>query len=432
MQKKFHFGFGDRTLSVMLPEDRIINIVEGKKVPAIKDVPAAVRQALNSPINSPPLREVVAPGDKVAIIVGDITRQWVRHDLFLPTLLDELNAAGVPDADICVVVGMGAHRLHKEGENLAVYGEEVVRRVKIFQSHAKITEDFAYVGKTSRGVETWINKHVTGADKVILTGGIVYHLMAGFGGGRKSIMPGVSGYSSIQGNHCFCLHDEVGKGISPHCVAGKLVGNNMHEDMTEMAAMVKPAFLLNAVYTPEGGFARFVAGHWYDAWLDGCRTVEEIYGVSISSKADLVIGSAGGFPKDINLYQGSKTIDNAFMAVKETGAVILLLECRDILEPPDFSGWFDYVSLYDREIALRQGFTVPGFIALKCGLMAKQVPHIIVTLPENKAFMERAGMIAVDSLEAAVAIAEEKLGKKDYSITLMPHAANTVPLVKEK
>lgn len=430
MFTEFHLGYGNEVIKCNLPTKQILHVIEGKPVEAIADIPAAVKAVLANPNGSPPLKQVVKQGDKVCIIAGDITRAWVRHDLFLPTLLDELNAAGVPDSDITLVVALGAHRYHTAAENITTYGQEVVDRIRIEQSHAPAAENFVKVGTTSRGVEAYVNKTVVQADKVILTGGIVYHLMAGFGGGRKAIMPGVSGYSSIQGNHSFCLHDVVGQGISPHCISGKLKGNNMHEEMTEIAAMVNPAFLLNAVLTPEGTFAKFVAGHWYDAWLEGCQAVEDIFGVPITAKADLVIGSAGGFPKDINLYQGSKSIDNVFMAVKEGGVVILLLECRDIMEPPDFSGWFEFTSLYERELALRKGFTVPGFIALKCGLIAKQVSMIIVTLPQNKDFIAKAGMIPAASLEEAMAIAEDKLGCKDYSITVMPHAANTVPVLK--
>ena len=145
----------------------------------------------------------------------------------------------------------------------------------------------------------------------------------------------------------------------------------------------------------------------------------------------MVIASAGGFPKDINLYQGVKTIDNAYKAVKENGVVILILECRDIMEPPDYSGWYDYTSLYDREIALRKAFTVPGFVALKCGEMAAKVPHILVTLPENKAFAEKAGMTAVTTLEEALQAARQKLGRDNYTINIMTHAANTVPLLTD-
>ena len=431
MQKEFVFGFGEKEVALTLPEEQILHIIEGKAVKAITDVPAAIKTALRNPIDSPPLQEVVNTGDKVAIIASDITRKWISYPAFLPTLLNELNGAGIPDNDITLVVSLGSHRKHTDQENIAVYGQEAVRRVQLVQSYAPNTTDFVYMGKTSRGVETYLNQHVVAADKVIMTGGIVYHSMAGFAGGRKAIMPGVAGYSTIQGNHSFCLHEVVGQGINPNCMAGKLDGNNMHADMMEMAAMLKQVFLVNAVFTPEGQFARFVAGHWHTAWLEGCQTVKDIFGVPITAKADLVIASAGGFPKDINLYQATKTTENAFMAVKDDGVIITLMECRDIMEPPDFSGWFNYESLYDREIALRKAFTVPGFIALKTGLAAKKVPHIIVTLPQNKEFIENAGLIAATTLEEALAIAEQILGRKDYTITLMPHGANTVPLLPE-
>jgi len=428
MLKKYSFGYGDEEITVNLPAERVINVVDGKSVTAVHDVAAAVKAAVNQPIGTPPLRDVVQQGDKVVIIASDITRKWVRHDLFLPTLVNELNAAGIPDGDISLVVALGAHRHHTAEENILTYGQQIVDRIAIVQSHAPETEEFVYIGKTSRGNEVSLNKHVVNADKVIMTGGIVHHLMAGFGGGRKSIVPGVAAYKTIQANHSLCLHDVVGQGVSPECIAGKIENNPMHEDLVEMAKLLKPAFLLNAVFTPNGEFASFVAGHWYEAWLTGCKTAQEIFGVTINGKADVVIASAGGFPKDINLYQGSKSIGNAFMAVKPGGVVILLLECRDMMEPPDFSDWFNYESLYDRELALRAGFTVPGFIALKLGFMAKEIPHILVSLPQNKEFIEKTGMIAATSIEEAILIAEKILGRKDYTITVMAHAANTVPL----
>lgn len=428
MLKNLSLGFGYNEVTIGLPEERIINIVEGKQVAPITDVVTAVKTALAHPIGTPPLKDVVQKKDTVAIIASDITRKWIRYDIFLPILLDELNSAGIPDDHISLVVALGAHREHTTGENVVTYGQEVVDRVGIIQSHAPHTDDFVSIGKTSRGTDICIHKHVLAADKVILTGGIVYHLMAGFGGGRKSVMPGISAYTSIQQNHSLCLHEEIGKGISPACVSGELENNPMNADILEIAAKLQPAFLLNAVFTPEGNFARFVAGHWHDAWQAGCNSVEEIFGVPINGKADLVIASAGGFPKDINLYQSSKTIDNAFMAAKQGGVIILLLECRDIAEPPDFSDWFQYKSLHERELALRKAFTVPGFVALKIGLMAQQVTFIVVSLPENQEFIEKAGMIAATSFEKAIFIAEEKLACKDYTITVMAHGANTVPL----
>jgi nickel-dependent lactate racemase len=244
----------------------------------------------------------------VAVVASDITRAWARFDIFLPHILNELNRAGVPDIDIVLIVALGAHRINTLEEQITVYGQEVVDRVKIVQSYAPIAEDFTHIGTTSRGVPVSINKEILNANKVILTGGIVYHPMGGFGGGRKSILPGVAGYATIQANHSFCLSDVVGQGTNSNCASGKLDGNVMNEDMIEIAEMVNPDFIFNVTQTEDGKFARFFAGHWLKAWLEGCKTVEEIFGVTITEKVDLVIASTGGYPKDINLYQANKTM----------------------------------------------------------------------------------------------------------------------------
>ncbi len=424
---QFFLPFGDGAVAISLPAARQIQVVDGKPTPAVADVAAAVRQALASPIGAPPLGELVAAGDRVAVVASDLTRSSLRHDLFLPPLLDELNAAGVPDSDVTLVVALGAHRRHTPEENLATYGREVVGRVRIEQSIALDEADFVRIGATSRGVAASISRHVAAADKVILTGGIAYHPMAGFAGGRKSVVPGVASYGTIQANHRFCLSGTAGGGVNPLCGSGLLAGNPLHEDQMEIAAMLAPAFLLNVIPAP-GGLAGFVAGHWRDAWEEGCRQVAAIYGVPVRERTDLVVASAGGYPKDINFYQATKATENALAACKEDGVIIAFMECRNIAEPPDFSGWFDISSLFDRERALRERFTVPGYVALKTGFDARRIQHIIVTRPENRAFIEKAGMTPAADFAAALALAEARLGRGGYTATVMPHAADTLPL----
>jgi len=427
--KKFQFGFGEGSMELSLPSERILYDIKGTPVDGITDVPAAVREALRNPIGSLPLDKTVNAGDKVVITVGDITRAWIKHDQFLPTLLAELNFSGIPDDDISIVVTLGAHRPHTPAEDIIVCGAETCHRVKVYQHDSHDKANLVKLGTTSGGVPIIVNRRIAEADKVILTSGIVYHLMAGFGGGRKGVMPGISAYESIQGNHTFCLHKEIGKGLNVNCVSGKLDGNEMHEDMKQHAAALNPVFLLNAVFTPQGKFAKFFAGHWNDAWEAGCKEVGRIYGIPITQKADLTIVSAGGFPRDINLYQGSKTIDNAYMATRPGGVAICFLECRDIKEPPDFSDWFKFTNKYDREIALRAGFTVPGFIALKFAFIAEAISLIIVTKPENAEFVRNAGFIPASSAGEAMRIATQKLGSDNFSITVMTEAGTTVPLM---
>lgn len=431
MMREFRLKYGQGVLTVSLKEENIQAVIEGRPVPAVDDVAAAVRQAVRRPIGSPPLDQVVSPGDKVAVIVSDITRQWLRYELFLPVLLDELNQAGIPDRDITLVVALGGHRPHTVAEHRQVYGDAVVDRVAIVQSEARRREDFVFIGRTSRGVEVKLHHTVVEADKVILTGGIVYHSMAGFGGGRKSIIPGVASYDTIQQNHRFCLAPDAGGGINPMCDAGSVRDNPMHQDSKEAAAMLKPAFLLNAVFTPDGRFASFVAGHWLTAWEEGCRLVRQIYGVPLSRLADLAVVSAGGHPRDINLYQGSKAIENAALAVRPGGVIVALLACPDIAEPPDFSQWFHYPTLREREAALRQDFTVPGFVALKMGLIAVQKSIIMVTLPENRDFVVKAGLTFAATPQQALALAREHLGR-DFAAVVMPDGTNTLPILAGK
>ena len=169
--KKFSFGFGNGTMEMELPAERIIHEIEGRPSTALTDVPAAVKAALRNPIGTPPLVEVVKPGETVAIIVSDITRAWIKASQFLPTLLDELNAAGVADKDIFIVISLGAHRPHTEEEDIQVCGASVCHRVRIYQHNARDKENLTYVGTTSRGVAAWINKRVMDADRIILRRG---------------------------------------------------------------------------------------------------------------------------------------------------------------------------------------------------------------------------------------------------------------------
>ena len=396
------------------------------------DIDAAARQSLVAPTGTAPLDQLISAGQKVVVIVSDVTRQWLRYDLFLPVLLDALNEAGAADKDITLIVALGAHRVQSETEHEAVYGAQVVRRVKIIQSRVQDESAYQYVGKTTRGTPVSLNKAVLSADRVILTGGITYHSMAGFGGGRKAILPGIASYETIQTNHRLCLHPITGHGLNPTCASGALDGNPMHQDMMEIARMATPDFLLNVLMTADGEIAGFVAGHWEKAWLEGCRQVERQFGIPITKQTDAAVISAGGYPKDINFYQASKAIENAYLAVKPGGVLIALMECRDIEEPSDFWQWFDLGSLEKMEAALRQGFTVPGFVALKLGYIAKKQHVIIVTRPENASRFATTGMETASTLEEALKQGAAWLGKENFELSIFPHAAATLPLLPER
>lgn len=429
--KKFTFGFGDGFQDVELPEEHILQVIEGKAVEKITDVKAAVLKAMREPINSEPLQKCVNKGEKVAIVVSDITR-LVHTDQILVHIINELNLAGIPDEDIKIVVAQGTHRAHTHEEDIKVCGQEVVDRIKIYQHSSKESE-CVHVGTTTRGTPVYIDKNVTDADKVILTGGITVHLLAGYGGGRKSILPGVASEETIQKNHSLALADEFGAGVYPGVCSTSVEGNRFNLDLCEACAFVNPCFIVNNVLDNDGDFAAIVGGHWYDAWYEGTKVVLEIQGVEIEKQADVVIASPGGFPKDINLYQGSKTYDTACMALKKGGILIAVLEAREINDPPVFMQSFRFANMTDMETALREEFSIPFYIAFVLALCGLENTVYLVTKPENFDAVRKVGQIPVATIEEAWALAQEKLkaeGKEDYTINVMQHAANTVPMLK--
>lgn len=428
--KVFEFGYGKSKLKVVLPEDKVLYNLGGREVPAITDIWYAAKEAMRNPIGSKPLREIVQPGESVAIVVSDITRSWIRSSEFLPAIVDELNFAGIPDKDIFIVISTGSHRGSTEKENIIICGEEICKRIRIYQHDCLDEDNLVYVGTTRLGVEAYLNKLVVEADRVILTGGVVFHPMAGFSGGRKSVMPGISSANTVELTHRYCLHPIPGKGISPHCQAGKLEGNEMHEFMTEIAEFINPDFIFNAVHTPSGDFAEFFAGHWIKAWEAACEKVKGIYGAEFGEKADVVIVSAGGFPNDINMYQATKTLGFAHNAVKSGGVIIIFLECPDIDDPPIFKHYLhDFDCAYDIEMAIRKDFQVPGYLSMKWRIISEEVSIVVISLPKNAKWLNKAKLYPAADIEEALEIAEKRLGRSDYTINVITKGAKTVPIL---
>ena len=429
--KEFRLKYGKEEISFAVPKDRILHEIIGKPYPGIKDVPAAIREALARPIDSPPLAEIVKPGEKVAIAVSDITRAWQKMPLVLPELISVLNGAGVPDANITIIIAVGGHRQNSEQEFVQLCGADICRRIRVVNHDAWDTANMVFLGKTSRGTEVSVNRLAVEADRFILTGGVVYHFMAGYGGGRKSVLPGISAISTIRQSHLLTMSETVGGGTNPLSISAMTRKNAGHEDMMEIAGFVQPDFLLNMVPTPEGAFAGILAGNWVSAWQEGCKLVDEIYGVEISGLADIVVTTAGGFPKDINLYQTTKTMDNATYAVKKGGVAIVLSECPDIMEPEEFAQWFRYANLLETEKALRAQFTIPGYVAFKALEYCDKGTFLFLTRPENADFVRKVGMTPVKTIEEALQIAKGMCGTDNPTYTIMPQGANTLPVLRK-
>lgn len=427
-------NIGKNTTSCMVPEDKIIYDIHGNPASVEGDIVAATQKAIRNPIGTKPLREIVKAGETVAIIVSDITR-LCGTDKFLPVIVDELASVGVKDEDITIVIATGTHRAHTPEEDIVVLGEAMVKRFKIIQHDCNDKEANVEIGVTSFGNHVKLNKAVVNADRVILTGAVTIHPMAGFGGGRKAVLPGVAAIETVFANHCHAIHPEIGGGANPACDSGLLKDNPFNEDMIEGCAFLDPDFLVNTVFTPDNDLHEVVAGHWLKAWEKGCEDLLKIAGIPIKEQADVVLASSGGFPKDLNLYQGTKCHMNSIFAVKPGGILVAALECEDMLEPKIFSEQFVRSDMLQFEQDLRDNFTMAGFVAFKSRLIVNSVTAILVTLPQNFDIVRKCNMIPCASLAEAWEVVQAKLkeqGKEEnYTVTIMGHAPSTLPILEK-
>ncbi|MGE1062794.1 nickel-dependent lactate racemase [Megasphaera paucivorans] len=425
--KSISIPFGKEVQHIELPEDHLLYDLHGNMASIVTNEKEAILRALRQPIDSKPLRDIVREDDTVAIVVSDITR-LVHTEAMLPVIVSELNEAGVRDDQITIIVAQGTHRAHTPEEDVIVCGTEMARRLRIVQHDCRDKENLTYVGTTRFGNDVYINAEALQADKLILTGAVSFHPMAGYGGGRKAILPGIAGFDSIMTNHSLALAETQGDGCNPHCDTASLEENPFHQDMLEAAQMVHPDFLVNTVFTADGDLCDVVGGHWRKAWEKGCQDVLATGGVPIEEQADVTIASAGGYPKDLNLYQGCKAYMNAVFATKPGGVLILVLDCPDIKEPEIFTKWFFRSDLDQVEQELRREFLMPGFVAFKTRcIIASMKTCYVVTRPENFDIIRQTGQIPAPDVETAWKMAQQEV-PEHYTVTIMGHAAATFPV----
>lgn len=416
---------------VNIPEEQIACELESNVVELPqRTVKEHIEYALDNPIGAGDISTVVEKGDKIAIIISDITRKWQAIPTYLPILVDRINKCGVPDEDILVISACGTHRRQTDEEHKELLGEDLFKRLKIIDHQCEDKENLVYMGETSRKTPVWLNKYAIEADKIILTGGVVYHLLAGYGGGRKSIVPGIAGKETININHSNALNPGFGQGTNPNACAGNLSKSNpFHDDLEEAAAMAKPAYLLNVVANSNQEIIAAFAGDWIEAHKAATKLVDSIDGVYVEERTPLVIASAGGYPKDINLYQSSKVLSNAKIMTAEGGTMILLTECSEGFGNDDFEYQITKIdSMEEREKALRADFSIGAFVGFDFSETAEKYNMILVTsIPKEK--FSKTKIHAVKTLDEALEVAKKLNGGSidDMKVALLPHGANTLP-----
>jgi nickel-dependent lactate racemase len=424
----YSMEYGDRFLSVELDKGRVRGSIRAKEVKKITDLPAKIIELLRDPIGSPPLDTIIDRNDRVIILGPDITRLWSGPEQFLPPLVDELNKIGVTDDKITILLGTGDHRSHTPEEVERLVTRDLADRITVVDHLAREKRELTYLGETSRNNKVWINRRVMEADKVILTGGIVYHFLTGFGGGPKALSIGVAGYDTIQVNHRLALGSPE-QGINPKVQSGYIEDNPLRDDVIEIMKMAKAHFLLDTVINPQKEIAGVVAGDPLAAHSEGCRLAKNFFSIPTNLEGDMIVASAMGYPEDINLYQVYKAFDNISRVTKPGGVIVLFAECRDGMGNDDF---FHILSAFssnaDRYRYLKENCTIGGLMGFGIALWAERF-KVVLYSSIGPGELENSGIIPASSPQEAIAMGYD-LAPDNPDIVLMPHSSVTFPVAE--
>jgi len=417
--------YGERSFSLELPEgsgDAVIRSQPSVPDMAPEEIIAAALDACAAHLAA------IRPGERVVIVTSDITR-YTGSEIYLPLLVERLNRAGVADSHITVVIALGIHRKQTEAEHKKILGR-LTGRVRVIDHDCDDSGKLVLLGVTGNGIEVEINRTVAEADHVILTGTIGFHYFAGFGGGRKSLLPGVASRKSCMASHFAVLNPGEGTGKNPHAATGILDANPVHQAMVDACAMLNPLFILNTVLSPDKRILAAFAGDWREAHAEGCSYYAKEFSFAISAKSDLVVVSCGGFPKDINLIQAHKSMEYAAQALRDGGVMILLAECRDGYGNGTFFNWFRFAGLDTFEVALRKHYEINGQTAYSLLQKALRFRIILVSqLPDEEVRTMR--MTPAGNLYEALELAEELL-PEEYSAYIIPEGGTVLPVLRNE
>ncbi len=418
-------AYGTTGLDITLPDDADITVVEPLYIPGVRDPIRALREALRDPFGCAPLRELVAPSDKVAVVFSDITRATPNH-LLIPAVLDELTH--VPIEQIVLCNALGTHRTNSEAELMRMLGTGIVNRYRIVQNDAFDPATQACLGTSSRGHEVWINRTYLEADVKILTGFIEPHFFAGFSGGGKAVMPGMAGQRTVLGNHDAAMIDH------PQARWGITEENPIWEEMVEVALMTRPTFLLNVTLNRDQRITGIFAGDLRPAHAAGARFVKDSAMVSVDRPFDIVITTNSGYPLDQNLYQSVKGMSAAAQVVKPGGAIIAAAACCDGV--PDYGLYSQLLREADSPAALLTA--VRGYDPPRQDQWQVQAQALIQQRAEVFVYADgltddqitAALFTPCRDIPATVERLRERYGR-DARIAVLPEGPQTVPYLRE-
>jgi lactate racemase len=398
MKSSFLFGKGE--IEVSVPDAFNCYEVRSRKAVAVPDETAAVEWALDHPIASEPLADLAKGKKTAAISVCDITRP-APNRITLPPLLARLHAAGIAREDIVILIATGLHRAATTEEVDIIVGPEIAANYRVASHNARALSEHRFIGETRRGTPVYVDERFAGADLHITLGFIEQHLMLGFSGGRKLIVPGLAAQETIKVIHSPKFIREA------LATEGSIEGNPLHEELLECARMVRHDFIVDTALTQDRKIAGVYAGNPVKAHAKGVEFLEKTCLEEVDEPADAVITSAAGFPLDQTFYQSVKGITAAAHIAKPGAPILMVAECAEGMGSAEFQSM---VRNLDRDFAdyLEQIRDLP------VGIDRWQVEKLALAGVQNELFYyapgvtrEQLGRLAgrwFDDLDAAIAV----------------------------
>jgi nickel-dependent lactate racemase len=417
---EMQLGYGRGSLSFTFDETQYRVLAEN----APDETPLSdveIGEALDAPIESPPLDGLFSAGDSVLIVVSDVTRATGSAQI-VNLLVRRLIQIGISPGDMAIIFATGIHRPVTPEEKIELLTPFIAQRMRTIDHAAYDASQMFLSDATVGGKPVELNRALKDFVHVIITGAIGFHYFAGFTGGRKSICPGLASARTIEATHKLALDFDTG-GRRAGVGTGLLDGNAVHEECERIAAVVNPRFSINSVVDERGRAVRIYAGDWRAAHRTGCLEYLSNHSAKIEAKRPSVIASCGGYPYDINLVQAHKALDMAAHACADGGTIVLVAECRDGLGHPDFLKWFAEKDARALEARLREAYEVNGQTAWSMLAKTEQYRiHLVSTLPDED--VRRMRMFPTRSLSDALDITDSKAEG-----FVMPRGAALLPLV---
>ena len=421
---KLSFGYGKGEQTVEVPEKNLLGVLVANEMEHERRGEEAVKYALENPVASPRLGQLVQEARarkgasspfSIAVIASDISRPAPSWEI-LPPIVRELLDAGCDPGEITVVFALGSHRGHTDEERRHLAGDLVYDTVRCEDSDPN---DCVNLGTTSAGTPVDITRRVAEADFVICTGNIEFHYFAGYSGGYKAIMPGVSTPAAIQANHRMMVRDEA------H--AGAIDTNPIRMDIEEAGRICGADYMVNVVLDEHKHIVYAVAGDMIEAHRAGCAYLDRMYRKPIACRADIVLVSQGGAPKDANLYQVQKALDNSKHAVRPGGRIILIGACNEGFGSKVFEEWLREAdspgSLTER---INRHFVLGGHKAAAIGMVLQNADIDLVSEMDDD-LVRSMCMTPRRSAQEALDDAFMKYGPDATGIA-MPFGGATLPM----